>query len=299
MLRHLFRLSIKIIRALKRHKPGYVFTFECGVASFIVAALQRVGFMTSMKHIILQFIMREKEPTLRSKLKYLFMRLILSSIDTAVCSSMTEVVYYPEVFRWNTDKTIFVHCYFDPKYLNITHDRGGDFILTAGRTFRDYDTFFKAVNDIGNEVVVVASPWNINNINIPKNVSIKYDIPLGELTELMRKSTVVVVPLEDRKISTGQSIFLQAMAMGKAVVVTKTAGTVDYINHLENGLLVPPGDNQQMCEAIKFLLENEKERINIGKNAHKWVIKYCLPHHYFGKVRQIVLEEGLRKQETS
>ena len=241
-----------------------------------------------MKHIILQFIMREKEPTLRSRLKYIFMRLLLSSINTAVCSSTGEVSYYAGVFNWKEGRTKYVPFHTDPQFLQVPGNENEGYILTAGRTFRDYKTFFDAVRGIDHGVIVVASPWNTNKINIPENVSIKYDITMAELTELVQKSKIVVIPLEDRKISIGQSVFLQAMAMGKAVIATKTVGTQDYIDQGENGILVPPKDSRAMRKAIEYLLGNEKERIRIGQNAREKVKKAYLPGHYAENVKRLV-----------
>lgn len=285
------RLTIKIIKVLRKYKPSYVFTFECGWASMLVATLQTCGFMRSIKHIILQFIMREKEPTLRSRLKFFFMRLILSSINIAVCSSTGEVSYYREVFNWEEGRTRFVPFHTDPKFLEVPLDENEGYILTAGRTFRDYKTFFDAVREIDQRVIVVASPWNINKNNIPKNVSIKYDITITELTDLIRNCSIVVIPLDDKKISIGQSVFLQAMAMRKTVVVTKTAGTIDYIDHFENGMLVPPRDSSRMFEAIQYLINNENERFRIGRNAKQSVLKSHLPQHYYQNVRRLIIEE--------
>ena len=283
--------TVKIIKALRKHRPSYVFTFECGWASFLVSALQTFGFMRSMKHVILQFIMREKDSSLRSKIKYLIMRFIFSSVHIAVCSSTAEASYYLKAFRWNEGRIRFIPFHLDPEYLNAPHDGSGGFILTAGRTFRDYDTFLDAVTGIDHRVIVVASPLNIDINNLPENVSVQYDLSIAELTDLMRKSSIVVVPLVDRRISTGQSVFLQAMAMGKAVVVTRTAGTVDYIDHLENGLLVPPGDSREMRKAIEYLMGNDEERARMGKNARQRVINSCLPRHYFENVKNLVCQQ--------
>lgn len=280
------------MKALRRYRPSYVFTFEGGWASFLIATLQSLGFMrSSTKHVILQFIMREKDDSLKSKIKYQIMQFIFSSVYTVVCSSMDEMVYYQKAFKWNRDKTRFVPCYFNPEHLSLPHDEGEGFILTAGRTFRDYDTFFNAVRGIGYRVIVVASRWNIDAASLPENVSVKYDISMDDLTELIRKSSVVVVPLEDRKISIGQSVFLQAMAMGKAVVVTRTSGTVDYIDHLKNGILVPPGDSIEMRKAILYLMENSEERTRMGKNARHYVTSSCLPKHYFNNVKKLLCRQ--------
>lgn len=287
---HLPRLSVRLIKALKKNKPGYVFTFECGWASFILSAIQTLGFMKSLRHVILQFIMREEDSTLRSKIKYRIMRCVFSSINTAVCSSTAEVSYYRNAFRWQEGRTHFIPFHSDPAYLKVPHDESGGYILTAGRTFRDYLTFMNAVEGVGTEVIVVSSKRNIEMKNIPANVVLKYDISMDELTELIKKSAVVVVPLEVRSISIGQSVFLQAMAMGKAVVATETAGTVDYIDHMESGMLVPPGDSRAMREAIDYLLDNKKERVRLGENARKKVMESYLPAHYAEKVKMLLFK---------
>jgi glycosyltransferase involved in cell wall biosynthesis len=281
-------LFLRIIGAVRKYKPKHVFTFECGLASLTIAALQKFGFMKSTKHIILQFIMGEKEKTLMARIKYMIKRIIYSSINTAVCSSTKEVSYYQKAFGWNDDKIKFIPFHCDPSYLKYEFIESGNYVFSAGRTFRDYDTFLDAAKEINYPVIIAASPWNINKKKVFKNVSVKYDIPLFDLDKIMSKSKVVVIPLDDKNISTGQSVILQAMAMGKAIVATDTSGTMDYIKHFYNGLLVPPRDSRKMKQAIEYLLKNESERVRIGKNAREWVMRVCLPKHYYEEVRKIV-----------
>lgn len=300
LLRHLPRISFDIIKVLNKYKPRYVFTFECGVASFLVSALQTFGFMPLVRHVILQFIMREKNESIGSKLKYLFMRFIFLSIDQAICSSKSEALYYRKIFGWKDRKVAFVPFHTDPEFLALVGEESEDeqYILTAGRTFRDYETFLEAIRDIACKVIVVASPWNISMKKVPANVTFKYDISMEHLIELIRHAAIVVVPLEDRKISTGQSVFLQAMAMGKSVIATKTAGTVDYIDHLKNGILVPPGDSRKMQEMIRFLLYKGSQRRIIGRNAKTKVAEFYLPEHYFKNVSKILCGKKDNKYTT-
>lgn len=289
---HTPQLIVKIAKELRRQKPRYVFTFECGWASFLLSGMQAFGFMKgSMRHVILQFIMREKTPTIRSKIKYLVMRIIFSSIHIAICSSSKETCYYRKVFKWKEGKACFVPLQTDPAYLQKPANNNEGFILTAGRTCRDYETFLDAVRKINYKVIMVVSPWNIDMRKVPENVYVNFDISMAQLTELMMKSAVVVVPLQDKRISIGQSVFLQAMAMGKPVVVTKTAGTVDYIEHLENGMLVSPKDSNEMRVAIQFLMENENERIKIGREAKNRIIRSHLPKHQIAAVRRLIVEK--------
>jgi glycosyltransferase involved in cell wall biosynthesis len=46
------------------------------------------------------------------------------------------------------------------------------------------------------------------------------------------------------------------MALGKPVVATRAAGTVDYIRDGENGLLVAPGDAEALANAVNRLLRD-------------------------------------------
>jgi glycosyltransferase involved in cell wall biosynthesis len=280
-------ITLNILKTLRKYKPKYVFTFECGVASFLLAFLQTLGFKNEIRHVILQFIMREKENNLKSRAKFLLMRLILSSIYAAACSSTVEVAYYRKAFKWAHDKTFFLPINSEPEYFDINVACCEDYILTAGRTFRDYKTLLNAVSGSNYTVVVVASKWNINEKDLPPNVLIKYDIDKKKLTELMIKCKFVVVPLEEKSISTGQSVLMQAMAMGKAVVITKSAGSVDYIKNLESGILVPPNDSEKLRKAIKYLYENDNARIRIGENAKKEAYRY-IPVKYLKNLKNLL-----------
>ena len=111
------------------------------------------------------------------------------------------------------------------------------------------------------------------------------NIPVAELESLMLRSRAVVVPLQDRAISVGQSVVLQAMALGKAVVATRTAGTVDYIDHMSDGMLAPPGDERELRNAL-LLLESAELRAKLGANARSRIAKMHLPRHDAESIRK-------------
>jgi glycosyltransferase involved in cell wall biosynthesis len=89
-----------------------------------------------------------------------------------------------------------------------------------------------------------------------------------------------VLPLEDRQISVGQSVLVEAMTMGKAVVVTRVNGTVDYIEHMKTGVLVPPRDPAAIRDAVAMLAGDAGLRQRIGAAAHQQVLRGHLPRHY-------------------
>jgi glycosyltransferase involved in cell wall biosynthesis len=54
-------------------------------------------------------------------------------------------------------------------------------------------------------------------------------------------------------------VLLEAIASGRPVVTTVAGGTTDIIREGENGLLVPPGDDRALADAVVRLLGNESE----------------------------------------
>ena len=62
------------------------------------------------------------------------------------------------------------------------------------------------------------------------------------------------------------------MSCGIASVATNVEGNSELIKNNETGLLVQPREPEILAEAIKKLLDNEKLRKNLGKNARQFII---------------------------
>ena len=83
----------------------------------------------------------------------------------------------------------------------------------------------------------------------------------------MRRAALVVIPLLPAERSTGQVVLFEAMAMGKPVVATRVAGTLDYLRDGENGLLVEPGDAPALAQAVNRLLGDPALAARLAENA--------------------------------
>jgi len=273
-----------------RREYDYIFTFECSLTSFAMAFWQTVLLDRKPRHVILQFIMREKTASVSSRLKYALMKWMFSSVHLAVCSARAECDYYREAFGWSAGKVAYV-----PYHASATvelpppgSDRG--YLFAAGRTFRDFPTMIAAVEPTAHETVIVASR---SVARVPANaphIRLFEDIPLAEFSKLLEGARVVVVPLQDRRISTGQVVILHAMALGKPLIVTRTSGSADYIDDGRNGLLVPPSDPEALRRAIDRLMSDAALRERLGQAARQTVLQKHLPHHYTQMVRLTLLE---------
>ena len=57
---------------------------------------------------------------------------------------------------------------------------------------------------------------------------------------------------------------VEAMAMGKAIVATTTGGLPEVVAQEETGLLVPPGDAEELAAAVEALLKDRARREQMG-----------------------------------
>jgi glycosyltransferase involved in cell wall biosynthesis len=280
LLRDLLRL---------RRRYDYIYTGECDLTGLGIAFWQSLLFMSRPRHVILEFIMREKTPRLGSRLKYALMTFMFRSVHRVVCSSRSEVEYYREAFGWDAGKAHFVPLFTSPaclEHLDAAADE--NYVIAGGRVFRDYRTVVEAVKSTPFSLVIVGGPGVTGEFAGEKGVEVREEISDEEFTALVRRAAAVVVPLMDRRISAGQTVVLKAMAMGKLVIATRTAGTEDYIDHMVDGVLVARGDVGEMRQAICAAADRGL-RERLGSSARDRVSKGHMPHHYSAAVRRAVL----------
>jgi glycosyltransferase involved in cell wall biosynthesis len=94
---------------------------------------------------------------------------------------------------------------------------------------------------------------------------VRQGLSFRELRDLYARSRFVVVPILDVEFNAGLTAVSEAMAMGKALIVTRTRGQVDYIENGVHGLYVPPDDPTAMHAAITYLLNHPEEAERMGR----------------------------------
>ena len=230
------------------------------------------------KQIVLELMLDEAADDIRLKIKILFQRLCFSSIERIIVSSSNEVINYSRRLKLPEAKFLFIPfhtCVTEPRFVE-----GAGYILSAGRTERDYGTLAQAVEGLDVKVVVVSDKFNVEGIKFPSNVTVYCDIPYEKYMELLHGCSLVVVPLKKRVKSTGQVVFLEAMALGKPVVATLAIGTEDYIQSEVTGILVPPEDVNALRNAINEYLNNKPMYDRVARNGLQEVQeKYTFTHY--------------------
>ena len=147
-------------------------------------------------------------------------------------------------------------------------------VVSAGREHRDYVTLAAACDGLKAEVFVAHG--SVHNPGAhgqaparwPANVRSGFADYVALRTWYARAS-VVVVPLVPNDFQAGVTTVLEAMAMGKAVVVSATAAQRDIVEHGQTGVCVPPGDPEALKLTLAHLLNDSDERRRLGRNARR------------------------------
>ena len=139
----------------------------------------------------------------------------------------------------------------------------GEFVLSVGRDAgRDYAALLAAARRTEHPFIIVASHRVLpQEVELPPNVSVRYNVPAQELRTLYGQARLVVVASkpESEPVGSdcsGQTVALDALAAGKPVVATERSWITDYLVPGEDLVVVPPGDPASLAAAIELLLQD-------------------------------------------
>lgn len=195
-------------------------------------------------------------------------------------------------------------------------------VVSAGLEYRDYPTLFEAMDGLdANLVVAAASNWSKRK-NTALGTTRPANVKVGsynyyQLRELIARSAVVAIPVDDVDFQAGITTILEAMAMGKPVIVTHTYGQTDVIEDRRsvtrgsqersrpvsllrdvaeeedvaiepNGFYVPPKDPEALQRAISFLLEHPEDRKRLGAAGRRAVERLMTVDLFAERIARVI-----------
>lgn len=189
------------------------------------------------------------------------------------------------------------HIFWGPEQAGVSGGQEDDLVVTAGAEMRDYPTLIEAIRGTGLRCHIAADHVRfslgrrINAEGLKKMAGAGVTVgavSLPELRKLYARARFVVMPLQPSNTNHGLTVILEAMAMGKAVICSKTEGQVDVIRDGETGLLVAQGDPEAL-RAVMISLRNDPERARrIGAAARAYIEKYHTIDEFCHNVRAAV-----------
>ncbi len=108
---------------------------------------------------------------------------------------------------------------------------------------------------------------------LPTNVEVEVDIPLPEVRDRLSRARLVALPVSANSYSGATTVLLQAMAMGKPVVVSRTPAIANGYGLVdgENCVLVEPGDEMAFEGALLGVLADDAWAGALGAAARRLV----------------------------
>ncbi len=198
------------------------------------------------------------------------------SFSHVICVSRAQADFAVETLGLPQSRVTFVYDKVDRRFFQPISDETDAYVLAVGKEQRDYETLVEAVAGTGIKLVVLASsPWSNRRLRPetrpPEHVTFMSRVPFARLKALYARARLVVVPLFDVSYAAGVNGLLEAMAMAKPVIVSRTAGIRDYVVDGETAVYVPVQNAIALRQEILRLWEAPLERKRLGANARQAV----------------------------
>jgi len=205
-------------------------------------------------------------------LELLPIRMCLSSVAGIIGHSSSQVPFYTHTLCLTPDRFRIVHVGVDTDF----YSQDGtacveDYVVCTGYMKRDWNTLLGAWRQIeqGSELLIVGREGLGRGM---AGVRCMPYVSRSRLKEVISRARFVVLPLPYYTYSFGQMSLLIAQALGKAVIVTRVPGLLDYVEDGKTALLVDPYDVEDMRSKMAFLLSNPQMADELGREARKAVV---------------------------
>jgi glycosyltransferase involved in cell wall biosynthesis len=170
-------------------------------------------------------------------------------------------------------------------------------ISSVGWESRDYETLLRAVEGLPLELeIAIGSVSSVKAADaaarlekrgLPSNVRFVWP-DTGGLREVYARSRFVVLPLHDVPYEAGSTSLLEAMAMEKAVILSRTHGGTDILRDGDQGLYVPPEDPAALRQAIESLVSDPDLARRMGRAGRALVEERYTLDGYVERLQRII-----------
>jgi glycosyltransferase involved in cell wall biosynthesis len=287
---------------LLRKKYKLIFTDGEQIGIPLAAAFKFLTFGHRPKHFMIGHILSVH----KKEMFFDFFR-VHTAIDHFFVYSTYQKKYIED--RWNVspEKVVYTPFMVDHHFFHKDAIAQGDslsfldtnmpIICSVGLEFRDYPTLVEAVRGLPIKVVIAAgSPWSkrkssVNeSSDIPDNIIVQR-FSLFDLRILYAMSRFVVMPLYPVDFQAGITTILEAMAMSKAIICSRTPGQTDVIKDGQNGIYVSPQNPEELRCAIQDLLNQPEKAQQLGTSARALIDDCINLDHYCIFLNKFIQEQ--------
>ena len=142
-------------------------------------------------------------------------------------------------------------------------------------------------------LVAVLRPENVAGLEVPSNVRLHFNLPVGRANNILAFSRFMVLPLTGSEVPCGHVTLVAAMHLRKAMIITNSLGVSDYVQDGVNSLLVPVGDPTVLASRIRELWNDPERSESMGAAGQAFAAANCSEEHVFMHLRKVLHDFGL------
>ena len=239
---------------------GLIFAFYC-----------RLFHVNKENTLIIKNFIYKPKKGIAGKMYYWFMNYIVKSgyVDVYICASKTNAKYCSEIFEEDENKFIFIPFGVNDfsKEVDCRIPPQCDFVLSLGRSNRDWDYLIDAFKTMPYNLKIICD--ELHKDSVPNNIEILNNVWGHESYEYIYNCKCMVIPIDDGRIASGDTVLLQAMSFSKPIIITRPSCLADdYVKDGYNGIVVNK-TCEELAEAIERLFNDNSLYCELATNARK------------------------------
>lgn len=281
-------LAALAVRALRSPGPVDVIVSVGALPAVVVEAMRWFSRRRHTPSVVLECIIYSAAGWRGRIKRYLFGNLLSRAVIVA-CGCTAEVEEYAAIYGLSRERLAVVPLFASPDVFGWP---AGSVVpgsvFSGGNAFRDYALLIEAVRTLPVRVTIYAEHAALQGLSPSGNVVLEGPVPRTSFLDAMAAAELVALPIRPTAVSAGQMVLLQAMAMGKPVVVTDSPAIADYVRPEETALVVPYGSADALRAAILRLHRDPALRARLGAQARAVALEQYSGAAYAARVTKIL-----------
>ena len=227
--------------------------------------------------------------------------LIIPRVDRVIVYGRTQLDYLREHYG-DQVRGVFVHHradvrFFDPASAAQTPPAASRYILAIGDDVsRDFGTLLRAcaadaplgrLLEAQDLRCVIHTGRELGTLPA-RVVHSNGRLSHLDLRDLYRHAAAVVLPLFDLVHAGGINSLVEAMAMSRPIVISRSRGILDYIRDGGTALTVAPGNSEELGAAVARLVFDTELAGRLGSAAREFVTTTCATAVYAKKIAAVI-----------
>ena len=201
-------------------------------------------------------------------------RICIRGLDRIIFLSRHVRKKFNTMFPEAASKTSLIEWGPDTIFLKSTSNIG-NFLISAGKTLRDYDTLCTALDKAPIQTKIFCSEDSSPQRKIPSCVEVirgqyaKNPVSYKYVCEAYAQARAVAVPLQKYEMLIGLTSLFDALASGKPVIITRNRCLDIDVEKEGCGFWVEPGDVEGWIKAIRYIIDYPDKAAEMGGRGRK------------------------------